>query len=50
MGGDSRIIDPLGVIIAKAQPDAVTTLFADIDAAHVADVRARFPFLAERGE
>jgi predicted amidohydrolase len=45
--GDSRIIDPLGELLTTAarQP---TTIFADVDAATVAQVRTRFPFLTDR--
>ena len=48
--GDSRIIDPLGELIAEAPVDDEALLVADIDPAVVADVRTRFPFLAERTE
>lgn len=45
--GDSAIIDPLGEVLASAAGDE-TSLFATIDAARVADVRARFRFLDDR--
>jgi predicted amidohydrolase len=45
--GDSAIIDPLGRTLAEASITE-TVLLADIDAATVADVRARFPFLQDR--
>jgi predicted amidohydrolase len=45
--GDSRIIDPLGVELATAHGDEAV-LVADIDPGHVAAVRERFPFLADR--
>jgi predicted amidohydrolase len=45
--GDSRIIDPLGVELATARGDEAV-LVADIDPGHVAAVRERFPFLADR--
>jgi predicted amidohydrolase len=45
--GESRIIDPLGVVIADAG-NAATTIYADIDATHVAAVREKFPFLQDR--
>lgn len=45
--GDSRIIDPLGVVIADAG-NAATTIYADVDATHVAAVREKFPFLQDR--
>jgi len=46
--GDSRIIDPLGELLADAAPGEVTTLRATIDPACVADVRDRFRFMADR--
>ncbi len=45
--GDSAIIDPLGETLATAAR-VETTLVADVDAGLVADVRDRFPFLADR--
>ncbi|MFQ5555954.1 MAG: nitrilase-related carbon-nitrogen hydrolase, partial [Acidimicrobiales bacterium] len=45
--GDSRIIDPLGEEIEVAD-DRETMLLADLDPARVADVRSRFPFMADR--
>ena len=45
--GDSRIIDPLGEIVASAsQTEAL--LVADVNPERVADVRARFRFLQDR--
>jgi len=45
--GDSRIVDPLGEIVASAsQTEAL--LVADVTAERVADVRARFRFLQDR--
>ena len=45
--GDSRVIDPLGEILASgARSEA--TLIVDIDPAQVAAVRAKFPFLQDR--
>jgi predicted amidohydrolase len=45
--GDSMIVDPLGEVLASgAGSEAI--LVADVDPAVVADVRARFPFLADR--
>lgn len=46
--GDSRIIDPLGEVVGEGPAGEVTTLRAAIDAAHVADVRNRFRFMADR--
>jgi predicted amidohydrolase len=45
--GDSRVIDPLGELLATAAGDE-TTLLAQIDPQRVADVRARFGFLDDR--
>jgi predicted amidohydrolase len=45
--GDSRIIDPLGEVIAEAGA-AETVLTTEVDPARVAQVRADFPFLADR--
>ena len=45
--GDSRIVDPLGELLATAaQTESI--LLADVSAAHVASTRAHFPFLADR--
>jgi predicted amidohydrolase len=45
--GDSRIVDPLGELLATGS-QRETTLFADIDPATVAGVRDRFRFLPDR--
>ena len=45
--GDSAIIDPLGHTLAEASL-VETVLVADVTAEQVADVRSRFPFLADR--
>ncbi|MBV9593801.1 MAG: carbon-nitrogen family hydrolase [Actinobacteria bacterium] len=45
--GDSAIIDPLGRVIAEASL-AQAVLVADVEATEVRDVRARYPFLADR--
>jgi omega-amidase len=45
--GDSRIIDPLGEILA-AGAGGETILLADVDPVVVAETRKRFPFLADR--
>ena len=45
--GDSRIIDPLGEILA-AGSIGETILLADVDPVVVAEARKRFPFLADR--
>jgi predicted amidohydrolase len=45
--GDSRIIDPLGIVIADAASDA-SIIYADIDAHTVTAVRQKFPFLQDR--
>jgi predicted amidohydrolase len=46
--GDSRIIDPLGQVLAAAEPFVEGTIVADVDAGRVREVRARFPFLRDR--
>ncbi|SDJ01279.1 Predicted amidohydrolase [Frankineae bacterium MT45] len=45
--GDSAIIDPLGQRLTEAT-GIETVLMADVTAERVAEVRARFPFLADR--
>jgi predicted amidohydrolase len=45
--GDSRIIDPLGELLATASVGE-SILLADVSAERVGDVRARFPFLPDR--
>ena len=45
--GDSRIVDPTGELLATGAMGE-TILMADVDPAHVAAVRARFGFLADR--
>jgi predicted amidohydrolase len=45
--GDSRIIDPLGEILA-AGAGGETILLADVDPVVVAETRKRYPFLADR--
>ena len=49
--GGSCIIDPVGDHLADAEPlgAAEVTVVADVDPDRVAAVRARFPFLADRG-
>ena len=46
--GDSRIYGPLGEALAAADPNVETVLTADVVPAHVAEIRASFPFLADR--
>ena len=46
--GDSAIIGPFGEELADGARAGETVLVADVDPAHVADVRARYPFLADR--
>jgi predicted amidohydrolase len=46
--GDSRIVDPLGEVLASAA-HTESILLADISRDVVAAVRERFPFLADRG-
>jgi predicted amidohydrolase len=45
--GDSRIIDPLGVVIADAG-NTSTTIYADVDPSQVTAVREKFQFLQDR--
>jgi predicted amidohydrolase len=45
--GDSRIVDPLGEILA-AGAGGETILLADVDPDLVAETRKRYPFLADR--
>jgi predicted amidohydrolase len=45
--GGSALVDPLGVTLAEGS-DQPGVLVADLHADTVADVRARFPFLADR--
>ncbi len=45
--GDSRIIDPLGELLATASRTE-SILLADVSADHVASTRERFPFLRDR--
>ncbi|MCC5947097.1 MAG: hypothetical protein JJT89_01465 [Nitriliruptoraceae bacterium] len=45
--GDSRIIDPMGAVLATGA-GAETILLADIDPGHVERTRERFPFRADR--
>lgn len=45
--GDSRIVDPLGEVLA-AGSGGETIILADVDPAVVAETRRRYPFLADR--
>jgi predicted amidohydrolase len=45
--GDSRIVDPLGELLATAA-NTESIVLADVSAAHVAAVRDRFRFLQDR--
>ena len=45
--GDSMIVDPLGEVLARGD-DTAGILSVDIDPAHVAAVRSKFPFLDDR--
>jgi len=46
--GDSLIVDPLGEVLADAEPGEEAVLLADVDPSRVAEVRAEFPFLQDR--
>jgi predicted amidohydrolase len=45
--GDSMIVDPMGEVLASAA-GGEALLVAEVDPARVAEVRAEFPFLADR--
>jgi predicted amidohydrolase len=45
--GDSQIVDPLGEVLVEATGEEAV-LVADVDPARVAEVREKFPFLADR--
>lgn len=45
--GDSRVIDPFGELVAEAA-DGECTIYADVTAERVAEVRDRFRFLQDR--
>jgi predicted amidohydrolase len=45
--GDSRIVDPLGELVAEAT-DGEAVLVTEVDPARVIEVRKRFPFLDDR--
>jgi predicted amidohydrolase len=46
--GDSAIVDPVGETLADGEGTGETVLVADVDPAHVAATRTRFPFLPDR--
>jgi len=46
--GDSAVIDPLGITLAEGEPGQIAVLVTDIEPGTVSEVRARFPFLADR--
>jgi predicted amidohydrolase len=46
-GGRSLIVDPWGLVLASA-PDVETAIVAELDLAHLWDVRRRLPALAHR--
>jgi N-carbamoylputrescine amidase len=46
--GSSFIADPQGVILAEASTDKEEVLLADVDLAHLEDVRRNWPFLRDR--
>jgi predicted amidohydrolase len=45
--GDSRIVDPMGEVLAAAA-GGESLLLAEVDPAVVAATRGRFPFLPDR--
>jgi predicted amidohydrolase len=46
--GDSAVVGPFGEELADGADVGEAVLLADVDPAHVADVRARYPFLQDR--
>lgn len=46
--GDSLVVDPLGEVLADGAGAGQAILTAAVDPAKVADVRARYPFIADR--
>jgi predicted amidohydrolase len=48
--GQSALVSPLGELVADAfaRPGEELTIAGEVDASHVAEVRARFPFLEDR--
>jgi len=46
--GSSFICDPQGVILAEASVDKEETLYAEIDLAHLEDIRRNWPFFRDR--
>ena len=46
--GDSAIIGPFGEELADGADAGEAVLLADVDPAHVASIRERFPFLTDR--
>jgi predicted amidohydrolase len=47
MGGRSQVVDPWGVVVAEAGVDQ-EVLSVDIDLDSVAQIREKFPVLADR--
>jgi len=46
--GTSFICDPQGVVLAEASVDREEILLADIDLAHLEDIRRNWPFFRDR--
>ena len=46
--GDSVVIDPFGIEVARAAAGEEAVLYADIDPSRVEEVRSRYPFLNDR--
>jgi predicted amidohydrolase len=46
-GGDSAIVDPLGIVLTTGA-DSETILLADVDPTAVRQARERFGFLVDR--
>ncbi len=46
--GSSFLCDPQGIVIAEASSDGEEVLMAEVDCAHLEDVRRNWPFLRDR--
>ncbi|MGH9444958.1 MAG: nitrilase-related carbon-nitrogen hydrolase, partial [Terriglobia bacterium] len=46
--GSSFIADPFGIVIAQASASHEETIFAEVDAARIENVRRNWPFLRDR--
>ena len=46
--GNSFLCDPQGVVLAQGSPDCEQVLIAEVDLAHLEDIRRNWPFLRDR--